>query len=34
MVFVVPPLCITRKQLDEGLELVEKSLEITDNLVN
>jgi taurine--2-oxoglutarate transaminase len=34
MVFVVPPLCITRKQLDEGLELVEKSLEITDKLVN
>jgi 4-aminobutyrate aminotransferase-like enzyme len=30
---VVPPLCITRKQIDEGLEIVEKSLEITDKLV-
>jgi len=28
--FVVPPLCITIEQLDEGLSIVEKSLEITD----
>jgi taurine--2-oxoglutarate transaminase len=28
--FVVPPLCITTEQLDQGLCIVEKSLEITD----
>ncbi|MCS7010019.1 MAG: aminotransferase class III-fold pyridoxal phosphate-dependent enzyme [Anaerolineales bacterium] len=33
MVFVVPPLCITKDQLDEGLALVEKGLEVTDRLV-
>jgi len=30
VVFVVPPLCITEAQLDEGLAIVEKALEITD----
>lgn len=30
MLFVVPPLCITKEQLDEGLAIVEKALEITD----
>jgi taurine--2-oxoglutarate transaminase len=30
IVFVVPPLCITNEQLDEGLALVEKALEVTD----
>jgi taurine--2-oxoglutarate transaminase len=30
IVFVVPPLCITYEQLDEGLALVEKALEVTD----
>ncbi len=30
MVFVVPPLCITTKQLDEGLVLVDKALEVAD----
>lgn len=30
IVFVVPPLCITKEQLDEGLALVEKGLEVTD----
>ena len=30
MVFIVPPLCITQDQLDEGLELVEKALEVAD----
>ena len=29
MVFVVPPLCITQQQIDEGLAIVEKALEIT-----
>jgi taurine--2-oxoglutarate transaminase len=33
-VFVVPPLCITRDQLDEGLAIVEKALEVTDNAVH
>ena len=30
VVFVVPPLCITNDQLDEGLAIVEKALEVTD----
>jgi taurine--2-oxoglutarate transaminase len=30
MVFIVPPLCITQEQLDEGLRLVEKALEVAD----
>jgi taurine--2-oxoglutarate transaminase len=30
--FVVPPLCITENQLEEGLGIVEKALEITDAL--
>jgi taurine--2-oxoglutarate transaminase len=30
MVFVVPPLCITAGQVDEGLEIVEQALKISD----
>ena len=33
MVFVVPPLCITKEQLDEGLAIVEKALEVMDKVV-
>ncbi|MBI3189821.1 MAG: aminotransferase class III-fold pyridoxal phosphate-dependent enzyme, partial [Ignavibacteriales bacterium] len=33
MVFVVPPLCITKEQLDEGLAIVEKALEVADKQV-
>ena len=33
VVFIVPPLCITKEQLDEGLELVEKALEVADKKV-
>ncbi len=33
IVFVVPPLCITESQLDEGLALVEKGLEVADKQV-
>jgi len=33
IVFVVPPLCITEAQLDEGLALVEKGLEVADKQV-
>jgi taurine--2-oxoglutarate transaminase len=30
LVFVVPPLCITKEQLEEGLVMIEKALEVTD----
>jgi taurine---2-oxoglutarate transaminase len=30
MVFIVPPLCITKAQIDEGLAIVEKALEVAD----
>jgi taurine--2-oxoglutarate transaminase len=30
IIFIVPPLCITKEQLDEGLAIIEKTLEITD----
>ena len=33
IVFVVPPLCITNEQLDEGLAIVDKALEITDRAI-
>lgn len=34
LIFVVPPLCITRAQLDDGLSIVEGGLEIADKLVS
>ena len=30
MLFIVPPLCITKEQLDEGLAIVDKALDIAD----
>lgn len=33
LIFVVPPLCITREQLDEGLNIIEGGLEIADRRV-
>ena len=30
LVFIVPPLCITKEQLDEGLVIIEKALEVAD----
>lgn len=30
LIFIVPPLCITQAQVDEGLAIIEKALEITD----
>jgi taurine--2-oxoglutarate transaminase len=33
ILFVVPPLCITEAQLDEGLAIIEWALEITDKMV-
>jgi taurine--2-oxoglutarate transaminase len=32
VLFVVPPLCISIAQIEEGLEIVEKALSITDAL--
>ena len=34
MVFVVPPLCITQEQIDEGLAIVEKALEVADKKIS
>ena len=33
IVFVVPPLCITKEQLNEGLAIIENALEVTDKIV-
>jgi taurine--2-oxoglutarate transaminase len=33
MLFIVPPLCITKEQLDEGLAIVDKALEVADAAV-
>jgi len=33
LIFVVPPLCITKTQLDEGLAIIEKALEVTDRAI-
>jgi taurine--2-oxoglutarate transaminase len=33
IVFVVPPLCITKEQLNEGLAIVENALEVIDKIV-
>jgi taurine--2-oxoglutarate transaminase len=33
MVFVVPPLCITGEQLDEGLAMIDDTLELADKAV-
>ena len=30
MIFVVPPLCITESQIDEGLAIIDQALDITD----
>jgi taurine--2-oxoglutarate transaminase len=30
LLFIVPPLCINQEQLDEGLEIIERSLQVTD----
>jgi taurine---2-oxoglutarate transaminase len=33
IIFIVPPLCITKEQLDEGLAIIEKALETSDEQV-
>ena len=30
ILFIVPPLCITQEQVEEGLQIIERALEITD----
>jgi adenosylmethionine-8-amino-7-oxononanoate aminotransferase len=30
MIFIVPPLCITESQTDEGLEIIDRALNIPD----
>jgi taurine--2-oxoglutarate transaminase len=32
VLFIVPPLCINKAQLDEGLEIIDKALSVTDQL--
>lgn len=33
MIFIVPPLCITKQQIDEGIDILNKALNITDSVV-
>ena len=33
MIFIVPPLCITEEQIDEGLKIVKGALHISDQMV-
>ena len=33
MIFVAPPLCITREQIDEGMEIISKAISIADEYV-
>ena len=30
MIFIVPPLCITKEQIDQGMDIIDKALDITD----
>lgn len=34
MLFIVPPLCITKEQLDDGLAIIDRALEITDAIAS
>jgi taurine--2-oxoglutarate transaminase len=34
MIFIVPPLCITKTQLDEGLEIIDRALKISDDAIH
>jgi taurine--2-oxoglutarate transaminase len=29
-IFIAPPLCINKAEMDEGLEIIEKAIEIAD----
>ena len=30
LIFVAPPLCITKEQIDEGIEIISEALKIAD----
>ncbi|MBA4139605.1 MAG: aminotransferase class III-fold pyridoxal phosphate-dependent enzyme [Segetibacter sp.] len=32
-IFIAPPLCVTREQIDEGLEIISEALKITDDSI-
>jgi taurine--2-oxoglutarate transaminase len=32
-IFIVPPLCITKEQIDEGLEIISQAITIADEYV-
>jgi taurine--2-oxoglutarate transaminase len=32
-IFIAPPLCITREQIDEGLTMIESAIAIADEYV-
>lgn len=34
MIFVVPPLCITKEQIDKGIDIIDQALKITDRACN
>jgi 4-aminobutyrate aminotransferase-like enzyme len=33
MIFIVPPLCITEEQIDEGMKIIKGALSISDQVV-
>jgi taurine--2-oxoglutarate transaminase len=33
-IFIAPPLCITKEQVDEGLQIIHEALAIADEYVN
>jgi taurine--2-oxoglutarate transaminase len=34
LIFIVPPLCIIKSQVDEGLEIIDNALSISDQATN
>ena len=34
LIFVAPPLCVTKEQIDEGLEIISEALKIADEVTN
>jgi taurine--2-oxoglutarate transaminase len=33
-IFIAPPLCVTKEQIDEGLEIISEALKIADDEVD
>jgi taurine--2-oxoglutarate transaminase len=31
LIFIAPPLCVTKDQIDEGLEIISEALKIADD---